>query len=162
MPSRIRYYGPAIVLILATLLVMYFGPPIAGRITYAQTKAQLTLVRDSLSSNATLEDLSNSFRKVAQVVEPSVVHIQVAARDKHGSGARRFIPDEFQRWFRSPHPFEREWWQRREGGENESTDEYEKYDKPRLLGNGSGWVYDDTGHIVTNNHVIENADKIQV
>lgn len=162
MPSRIRYYGPAIVLILATLLVMYFGPPIAGRITYAQTKAQLTLVRDSLSSNATLEDLSNSFRKVAQVVEPSVVHIQVAARDKHGSGARRFIPDEFQRWFRSPHPLEREWWQRREGGENESTDEYEKYDKPRLLGNGSGWVYDDTGHIVTNNHVIENADKIQV
>ncbi len=29
-------------------------------------------------------------------------------------------------------------------------------------GEGSGWVYDDLGHIVTNNHVIENATQITV
>jgi len=29
-------------------------------------------------------------------------------------------------------------------------------------GTGSGFVYDDAGHIVTNNHVIENADEIEV
>jgi len=31
-----------------------------------------------------------------------------------------------------------------------------------LRGEGSGWVYDDQGHIVTNNHVVENADEIIV
>ncbi|MEZ4736738.1 MAG: trypsin-like peptidase domain-containing protein [Caldilineaceae bacterium] len=29
-----------------------------------------------------------------------------------------------------------------------------------LRGEGSGWVYDDQGHIVTNNHVVEDADEI--
>ena len=29
-------------------------------------------------------------------------------------------------------------------------------------GTGSGFVYDDNGHIVTNNHVVEGADKIVV
>lgn len=29
-------------------------------------------------------------------------------------------------------------------------------------GSGSGWVYDTEGHIITNNHVIEDADLIQV
>src|SRR5262249_18340113 len=29
-------------------------------------------------------------------------------------------------------------------------------------GTGSGFVYDDKGHILTNNHVVEGADKIQV
>ena len=27
-------------------------------------------------------------------------------------------------------------------------------------GVGSGFVYDDKGHIVTNNHVVEDAEKI--
>jgi len=31
-----------------------------------------------------------------------------------------------------------------------------------VRGEGTGWVYDDQGHIVTNNHVVENADKITV
>ncbi|TRO52355.1 trypsin-like serine protease, partial [Candidatus Bathyarchaeota archaeon] len=30
------------------------------------------------------------------------------------------------------------------------------------LGTGSGWVYDTLGHIITNNHVIEDATSIQV
>jgi serine protease Do len=29
-------------------------------------------------------------------------------------------------------------------------------------GQGSGWVWDDTGHIVTNNHVVEDAESITV
>ncbi|MHC4416650.1 MAG: trypsin-like peptidase domain-containing protein [Planctomycetota bacterium] len=33
----------------------------------------------------------------------------------------------------------------------------------RIIGSsGSGWIYDDKGHIVTNFHVIEQADRIQV
>ena len=29
-------------------------------------------------------------------------------------------------------------------------------------GQGSGWIYDNEGHIITNNHVVENADKVTV
>src|SRR4029078_12763017 len=30
------------------------------------------------------------------------------------------------------------------------------------LSTGSGWVFDDKGHIVTNHHVIQNAQRIEV
>jgi serine protease Do len=30
------------------------------------------------------------------------------------------------------------------------------------MASGSGWVYDDGGHILTNNHVVEGAERIQV
>ncbi len=33
---------------------------------------------------------------------------------------------------------------------------------PPMRGEGSGWVYDAEGHIVTNNHVVEDADEILV
>ena len=33
---------------------------------------------------------------------------------------------------------------------------------PPMRGEGSGWVYDTEGHIVTNNHVVEDADDIIV
>ena len=35
-------------------------------------------------------------------------------------------------------------------------------DLPPVRGEGSGWVYDDQGHIVTNNHVVEGATEILV
>ena len=34
--------------------------------------------------------------------------------------------------------------------------------RPRRAAIGSGFVYDDKGHILTNNHVVEDADKITV
>jgi S1-C subfamily serine protease len=33
---------------------------------------------------------------------------------------------------------------------------------PQAFGEGSGFVWDDTGHIVTNNHVVEGAQKIMI
>ena len=35
-------------------------------------------------------------------------------------------------------------------------------DMPPVRGEGSGWVYDNQGHIVTNNHVVEGASEIIV
>jgi S1-C subfamily serine protease len=31
-----------------------------------------------------------------------------------------------------------------------------------MIGTGSGWIWDDSGHIVTNFHVVENAERIDV
>src|SRR5215211_5797381 len=33
---------------------------------------------------------------------------------------------------------------------------------PTVQGLGSGWVFDDQGHVVTNQHVVEDADKVTV
>lgn len=33
---------------------------------------------------------------------------------------------------------------------------------PQIGGQGSGWIYDNAGHIVTNNHVVEDANEVTV
>ena len=78
--SRIRWYGPSMVLLATTLLVMVAGPRIAQEIVWAKADANITLTRASLEQNPSLADLSDAFRKVAQVVGPSVVHIQVSTK----------------------------------------------------------------------------------
>ncbi len=40
--------------------------------------------------------------------------------------------------------------------------EKEQFGPRGAVGVGSGFVYDNHGHILTNNHVVENADKIEV
>ncbi len=40
--------------------------------------------------------------------------------------------------------------------------EQEQFTPRGAVGVGSGFVYDNRGHILTNNHVVENADKIKV
>ena len=40
--------------------------------------------------------------------------------------------------------------------------EKEQFGRRPAGGTGSGFVYDDKGHILTNNHVVEDAEKITV
>jgi serine protease Do len=153
--SRLRWYGPTLMLLLAAGSVMIAGPGIARSLAHEYQSQNVSLVRESLANNAVLEELSESFRKVAQVVEPSVVHIQVSAKQQSRRG-RGMRPDQ---WFGPrgmPFPFE-EPPQQGPRGEN-----FDQYNPARPYGNGSGWVYDTQGHIVTNNHVIEGAEIITV
>jgi len=142
---RIRWYGPTLTLLVTSLLVMVLGPTMARHITWAQTDAQIQLARTNLETDPSLAKLSDAFREVARAVEPSVVHVQVFSRDRR--------PENPLRRFFGPHgpqmPDPRE------------DEDFEDYDVPQLRGNGSGWVYDKEGHIVTNNHVIQNADEIK-
>jgi len=113
-----------------------------------------------------LSALSDAFREVARSVKPSVV--QVAAEVRPGSRSRRFgsqlSPDqrkqlaqqfgplleldpELQQFFRGRR-FE------------QSRPNYEQYNVPLPVGNASGWIYDDQGHVVTNHHVVSKADHI--
>ncbi len=161
--SRIRWYGPTIVLLLTVLLVMILGPGVARQIAYTHTQSRVTFVKNSLSENPFLAELSESFRKVSQVVEPSVVAIQVLARTNSDPSdtVRRFFgpdntPEDLLEQFRDQRPRE---------------DRYDRYAPPRLIGSGSGWVYrytnpddvdDYQDYIITNNHVVRNADVIKV
>jgi len=82
--------------------------------------------------------LNNVFRRVADRVTTAVVYIQVEMR------SRGAIPRD---WF---HNFD------------EETRRRFRDESPPRHSVGSGVIISDTGYIVTNNHVVENADRIVV
>jgi len=112
----------------------------------------------------TAQALSQAFEAVADFVRPSVVQISVQKKGAKvpnlrgfpfpGPGGRTPNPNNprdlkdleemLKRFFGPEGMPEREQFGRREGG------------------TGSGFVYDDRGHILTNNHVVDNAEKITV
>src|SRR5690554_3468700 len=95
--NRIRWYGPTLVLLITVILVMVGGPSMARKITWAQQDERITLIRDDLNQSSFLSELSEAFRKVADVVEPRVVNIQVMARVQARDGMR-------ERFFSPPQP----------------------------------------------------------
>jgi S1-C subfamily serine protease len=76
-------------------------------------------VRAELDQDDFLDKLNRATRRIAEAVEPSVVHVSIGMPRRRGMGMAR-------------------------------------------LASGSGWIYDDRGHIVTNAHVVEEAPRIQV
>jgi len=95
-----------------------------------------------------------SFADVAARVAPAVVNVTVNQQDAAGAHPRIEVPELpdgapfgelFQRFFREGAPFAHE------------------LDIPRQTqGQGSGFIVDPEGHIVTNNHVIADASELEV
>lgn len=118
--------------------------------------------RTPLEGQQAAKSLSQAYEAVAEFAKPSVV--QITVQKKGGGlpnipGLRRFrvppgndnmIPRDFEdllRRYLNP----------------EGVPEKEQFGNPRgAVGVGSGFVYDNHGHILTNNHVVENAEKIEV
>lgn len=121
----------------------------------------------SPESQKTARALSEAFEAVAAFVRPSVVQISVQKKAGRIPNFRNFpFPGPGGR---SPNPgipnnprdmkdFE-ELLKRFFGPDG--TPEREQFGG-RGTGTGSGFVYDDRGHIVTNNHVVADAEKIVV
>ena len=94
---------------------------------------QPTAVAPSVTGGA-LAALEGALERVYQDVSPSVVYIEVLQEQQVGSG----LP-----FFREPLP------------QQQPEEQYQH-------GSGSGFVWDQEGHVVTNNHVVNGADKIEV
>ncbi len=89
------------------------------------------------------------FADVVEVALPAVVNItSVFAGDDRPRRQRPDNFEEFYRWFFGPDGFE----PRRE----------EQRPRRQQIGEGSGFVISADGYILTNNHVVDEADKIMV
>ena len=108
-------------------------------------------------------ELSTTFSQIAKSVEPSVVNISTTYKPKapvqaRSQGGRRQVqpPDEDQ-----GDQGEQNFLYRFFGGNPFGGDEPDQSQR-RGQALGSGVVVDAAGYILTNNHVVEGADRIQV
>lgn len=93
-----------------------------------------------------LDRSAKAFSRVVKDVRPAVVHIAVTSTvDMNTEYEQFFNHPFFERFFGPDHPFQ---------------DPNRR--KRQQQGAGSGFIIDKEGHILTNNHVIDKADKIKV
>ena len=96
--------------------------------------------------------LNLAFVEVADQVSPAVVVIEVqqkAGGKTSSEDLLDMLPPELRRHFE-------DWGGVRPNGRNKSVP------RPKSFGRGSGIVISEDGYILTNNHVVENADKITI
>jgi serine protease Do len=101
------------------------------------------------------------FTGLVKKMNPSVVNISTLASSARGPSRRHLTPDEFFRRFFGESPWGME------GAEGETSKITPKHwtmrePRPRPLALGTGFVIDEQGLIVTNYHVIDQADEILV
>ena len=108
------------------------------------------------------QQLNQAFVEVAESVSKSVVIVRVANKPQadgaFGNPLRNSpffdqLPEEYRKFF------ERQQEEQRDGDEQPRRP---RSREPVFNGQGSGLVYREDGIILTNSHVVENADKVQI
>jgi len=95
------------------------------------------------------------FADVVERVKPSVISVKVTAKDKTSDPSNKDDADE------SGSPMERFF--RQFGGPNGEYQNPGRNDRHgEMMGQGSGFFISSDGYAVTNNHVVEGADKVEV
>ncbi len=95
--------------------------------------------RTSTVDTRTANELSRAFRGAAEAALPAVVYVQV---EKKAQKVQQQLPEGFRRFFGLPPG--------------------DQLEQPPEVGSGSGFVLDDKGHIITNNHVVSDTSYIMV
>jgi len=146
-----RFAMVVVILILAGTLalpLMAVVPDVVSRLVYAAERGQSQAAREQL---ALANDLSQGFQYVAKTLRPSVVSISSVKRiqpvvrgprrPRYPDGFSPFFNDDFfDRFFEFQIP---------EGGLEQR-------------GLGTGLVVSEDGYLLTNNHVVREADEVNV
>ena len=103
------------------------------------------------------------FTKTTQKVLDAVVHvssIRTSPMKYNREYNYRELPDPFRDFFENS-PFEKYFDKRFENQQPNSNQEENLRPKP-IVGTGSGVIINENGYIITNNHVIENAEEVEI
>lgn len=147
-----RKYGFLIIGIFIGAVVVGPGPALMGetgwwqRFTNRHTKGETEPQKPLVEPHADVLKLQDSFAQVAEAVKPAVVNIAAVQITRVQSDPHEFFfgdPNEFfYRYFgQEPQP---------------------RYREYRREGTGSGVIIDPEGYILTNNHVVQEAQQLTV
>ena len=114
---------------------------------------------DSAKTEA-INEAKASFSDLYEAINPSVVYIYVA---KAAEGNETTYMDDYEFDFGEIFPEWQEFFKQFEQEQNNGRNRQQEEREPQLTyGSGTGFVWDEAGHIVTNNHVIENAVEVTI
>ena len=109
-----------------------------------------TIAEEDVSKEISqLKQTSRAFAHVAKAVSPAVVQIRVEKDIEQGRSRNQLQEDFLRRFFGTPP-------RRQQEGEQPRKKRREE------VGQGSGFIISKDGYVLTNNHVIGDADFIKV
>ncbi|OGR52098.1 MAG: hypothetical protein A3I11_09220 [Elusimicrobia bacterium RIFCSPLOWO2_02_FULL_39_32] len=111
----------------------------------------------AVGTHSEVLNLQESFAQVAESVKPAVVNITTVHLEKFAVNPYEFFfmdpQDLFEQFFNSPHG---------QVQPKKNPEQQKKYFQRKIPGTGSGVIIDPEGYILTNEHVVRNADEIKV
>ena len=147
--------------LLAMTASLFVGMVIASRLDLAPASSAQTIAVPAMNSAPVTGALSvDTFRTIAKAASPTVVNIRTEMRVKSQDLTEFFgggnSPDDlFHRFFGNPN-------QQDDDSDRGGARRGRPQRQPKSQASGTGFIISKDGFILTNNHVVEDATKIEV